>query len=81
MRLWREETAAVVKELARTVAEGKTNGHTSPVASTPNTPSKLNGSMSNGNENENNENSSREKRVADMVCSLENKDECLSCGS
>lgn len=66
------------QQLARTVAN---DTNASSVTSTPNTPSKMNGSLNGGNDNENNENTWRERRVADMVCSLENKDECMSCGS
>ena len=71
------------QQLARTLkaeTDGH-NGHTSPATSTPNTPSKLNGSLNGGNDNQNIENELRERRVADMVCSLENKDDCMSCGS
>jgi ribonucleoside-diphosphate reductase subunit M1 len=64
-----------------TTTNGNHNG-----TSTPNTPSKAspNVSMTNGNhsngdvdETEN----ERNARLAQMVCSLENKDDCLMCGS
>lgn len=68
------------QRLNQTVQNGnaKLNGNTSTPTSTQNSPNKtMNGTLNgtvNGDED-------REKKLAQMVCSLENKDECLMCGS
>jgi ribonucleoside-diphosphate reductase subunit M1 len=72
------------KRLAQSVGNtSKMNGTSSPIKSVNNStvsPGKLNGSQyENGNANV--EMDEREKRLAQMVCSLENKDDCLMCGS
>jgi ribonucleoside-diphosphate reductase subunit M1 len=72
---------------AMNAQEPSTPKRGSSVASTPaNTPRKnlLNGSMQEVAENGNGENGSqaeRDRRLAEMVCSLENKDDCMMCGS
>lgn len=62
--------------LGKTVQNGsaKLNGNSSTLNSAKNSPNKTNGTM-NGDEAE------REKKLAEMVCSIDNKDDCLMCGS
>lgn len=66
----------------------KTNGNSSTPTSAKNSPTKsMNGTLNasiNGltlNGTSSAEDEEREKKIAAMVCSLENKDECLMCGS
>jgi ribonucleoside-diphosphate reductase subunit M1 len=73
------------ERLGKTVQNGsaKMNGNTSTPTSGNNSPSKsMNGTM-NGtlNGTGNAEDDERERKLAQMVCSLENKDDCLMCGS
>lgn len=75
------------KRLGQTVqnGNGKVNGASTPT-SVNNSPSKsmngtLNGSMNGVAALSLNDDAEREKKIAAMVCSLENKDECLMCGS
>lgn len=66
------------QRLGQTVQNG--NANTNGTASTPNmTPSKKSSISMNGTLNA--EDEEREKKLAQMVCSLENKDDCLMCGS
>lgn len=63
------------KRLNQTVSNGhQQNGDKSPNTSSTTSPNK---SMNGEHENEND----RDARIAQMVCSLENKDDCLMCGS
>lgn len=61
------------EKLKQNVQNGKTNGN----ASASNSPNKsMNGTM-NGSKREDD----LERKMAEMVCSLENKDDCMMCGS
>lgn len=67
------------EKLKQTIKEnGKANGHASAHNSANNSPNK---SMNGMNGNHKTEDEEREKKLAEMVCSLENRDECLMCGS
>lgn len=68
------------ERLGKTVQNGnaKMNGNTSTPVSAKNSPNKSNGTL---NGTANGEDEERERKLAQMVCSLENKDECLMCGS
>jgi ribonucleoside-diphosphate reductase subunit M1 len=76
------------QRLGQTVQNGgsKMNGNTSTPTSANNSPNKsislpnksMNGTL---NGSVNGEGDERQKRLAEMVCSLENKDDCLMCGS
>lgn len=61
------------KRLAPTVSNGNQNGSETPIRNSPN--NSMNGTLNGETEFD------REVRLAQMVCSLENKDECLMCGS
>lgn len=66
--------------LAQTVQNGNTtNGHAA--ESTPTKTSAKNSPNTTLNGTENGTESERDARIAAMVCSLENKDDCLMCGS
>lgn len=62
--------------LSKTVQNGsaKMNGNSSTPNSAKSSPNKTNGTM-NGDDAE------RERKLAEMVCSIDNKDDCLMCGS
>lgn len=64
------------KRLAQTISNG--NGHSTPVNG--HSPNKSNNGSMNGEKIEHDVDE-RELRAAQMVCSLENKDDCLMCGS
>lgn len=65
------------KRLGQTAANGHDNGTSTPNGSTKNSPNVTLNNTTNGEFNE----SERDAKMASMVCSLENKDDCLMCGS
>lgn len=66
------------KRLAPTTSNGPQNGNSTPIRNSPNI--SMNGTV-NGTLNGGESDSERDIRLAQMVCSLENKDDCMMCGS